>query len=228
MKRIGLILVLGLVLSPSHAGTAAPTSTEIRQRYLAFRGGEQVLRGLKVVERKGTMTVYAQDGSRSSGEYHTCVRYPDQVMERLDVGQIQVARYLNPDGAFSCRGAFKDCSPADQETAEGLKADAKVANREMLYSTDDWSSGQVTDQGGGLYRVTFPDAYYVFDSATGELHEQGKGGRSRIYRDWRVIGGMRIPFVIEDYAGGEPRYFAKLDTVTNGDSLSPWCAAHLR
>ncbi len=225
--RLGQALWILGVAAAINACAPSPQSYEsLKQRHIAASGGQAALEGLRVIERSGTFTLHGSP--EAQGTYHTCLKYPDQVVVDIDAADVQIHQVLGDNGALECDASFKQCSPAPPEVAEELKITARIANREELEDGRPTGSHvELIYEGktavGFKYEKEGQLVEVEFTPETGLERLVRNGAKERRYADWKDAGGVLIPMRIEDFEDGQKTVTVVLASARHIGQPSQWC-----
>lgn len=192
------------VAQPPAAATAAdPRVEELIERYSAWRGGEAFERlqsvylvaDLDYQGMKGTTREWRERSGRARDEY--------------DLGVLHGLSVRTPTAGWSKDEAL--VSPVGRFELEDTRRLNLVEFGEALRGGPGASVERLPDEDIdgrrlSVLRVTFRDADFydlLIDPATGALHGRRvrTDGSTQFTRlgDWRVVDGVRMPFLVESY-----------------------------
>jgi hypothetical protein len=199
MKRA---LIAALMLSAAALPARADELTDLVDKYVAWRGGA-AYEQMQSIHQKGQMEIAGLKGPVESWSDRT-----GRSRSTADFGVVKALDVTTPEGGFSLNqsGQLEKASPVQRERARrnlllefGDALHGRGGAKLQLLGTEsrdgqDWRVIRVTFGDGDVY-----DAF--LDPRTGELGgvrvQENRVKRFDRYKDWRVVEGVRMPFLIE-------------------------------
>jgi hypothetical protein len=225
LHKIRLLLSGALVFACACA--SGEWHESLRQQHLDARGGHAALESLQVIERTGTITFH-ELSPEVSGTYHTCIHYPTRVVIDIDAGPVQVHQVRGDSGALECGPGFDTCAVAHEDVAEQLEVTAQEANREELRENipkDAVIEPIRRDERivGYRYEIDGELIEKEYSPESRLLLRTRKGPRERRYSNWRDVGGLLMPMLIEDLVDGKRAVTVELSSATHDVTPGKWC-----
>jgi hypothetical protein len=197
---LGLVLVLlGIATAPARADPLA----DLVDRYVAWRGGP-------AFEHLSTVHVRAKlESAGLSGVAESWVARDGRQRGVVDLGVVRQTQVISPASSWDTTpsGQIQDVSDADLKSA---RRDTALEFADALRGRDGAHPVLAANEtlNGRLWavvRITFgdEDVYDVFlDPKTGEIggerRTENRRVRTETFSDWRVVDGVRMPFLIAD------------------------------
>lgn len=216
VSRVIPIVAVWLVLA---VPAAAQTVEEIVQRHVEARGGARLkdVNAIRLVRTYGTFgaNIPVTITKKRPGLYRS-----DQALP----GRPEIARGLDPAGAWESIGGKVTRRPADQETElreteadfDGFLVDYKAKGHSVTHEGRQRIGGidthklKVTLRSGAVRHVYLDAATYLDRRHEGTIIV----GDARVpliltFGDWRDVGGVKFPFAIdEERVSYPPQTFA--------------------
>lgn len=236
--RVLLTIVAGLVLAPTFAQDA-PAPAELVTAAIATHGGESAIRDYLDLERSGTMELF---GGRMAGRRaEVLTRERADGAYRTETTLEFRGRKFTPiefyDGEVRKRRMFRgwDDLPVDEsrENAShrlGFLLDIDPAEAEAV--------GPATEADVAVWQISVPDgrdrAVLSFDQESGRLVAMEYPGtsaagmgtkeevrRKLVFRDYREVGGLMLPFDIETFEDGSPTARLRYESIERLQAFDP-------
>lgn len=195
--RLAALALVALCCTPASAPGAELDA--VIARHVTWRGGA-AFEALRSIERIGAIRTAGLTGSISLAEARDGSRRLD-----YDLGTVQGSETVTPQDAWTTSG-----SGQIEDLGESLTRDARRALAHdcgLLLLSDSWAVRSLlgTEERDGaswqVVRAAFPDrGYYDYflDPGSGAMGWVRYTRDADVvwirYRDWRVVGGVRVPF----------------------------------
>lgn len=200
MTVLGSLCVL-LAALPCHA-QQRDTVSSLVDRYVAWRGGA-AYRGLTSIHETGRV-----EAAALTGTFQRFAARDGRERTSTHLGGFESTTSVSPAGNWSeNQGVVQEMDTASARDSRRLIA---LEFGDALFGHGGARVSQVPDESRdgarwAVLRVTFggPDRYDVFlDRATGALHgwriTQDRVTHFRRFGNWRIVAGVRMPFLTED------------------------------
>ena len=216
-----------LILLSNASTIAAPSADKILKQAIKAMGGEAALKRITRWQVSGTITRWRDS---VTGRYQAAAMQPDLFTLGWEVGGFEIGagftgksswRRDSRDGLRTLTGAASDDLRAEAWYRNHRWLDYQKERAKLLYS------GAATVNGQAAHALTLITTRGVriklyFDAASSLLVKEelpaGESVKTFEYGDYRVVDGVKEPFVVTLNEDGE-RYEIKLERVTHQAQL---------
>lgn len=213
MKKLILICILTL----SFSATASEQAKILMLKHIEASGGKEALEEMETISRDGNIVIIDEDDVKSTYCYHTDIVYPSKLREQLKAEKIFLERGTDGDNFWLWNGMQYEFTD-DRVTKDYMIDTANRANRDMLWLVQEADKFDLmpsppswAPQNSHCIQDTTSTRIYCFDSSTGLENGIGIVNEYRLVKDWRRVGTIMLPFLLDHYANGTQVFTIQLD-----------------